>query len=329
MKFIGRQFNLGAIKEAVRGTALAPLYWLPYTSLTMDDVVTQAKDESTIGVIEKGFGAEATTFESKGTLEGNISDLGFGLILMSTLGVDTVTTVGSETLVKDHVFTVGQSAQHPTLSISVVEPNSNSGAGFCYPLAMVDSLDIDIEVDKFCTYKAGIMANKGAALSSSTSYTVENKFRPQDGVIKIAANLAGLSAASPISIKKASISIKTNAVSDKVIGNTSPIDRLNQEFEVSGSFEMFYSDRSMIDTYLVGDAYLAMSLAFTNASKTIGSASNPTLTIRLAKVKYESVARKIDQKGIVSQTMKFTAFYDIANTEMLDITLRNTRVTTY
>lgn len=326
-KFIARQFNIGIAKEAVRGTALAPTYWLPYETLTIDDVITVAKDDSTYGVIEKGFGQQVTTFESKGSLDGNITDLGFGLILKATLGTDTIGAV--ETGVKDHVFTVQQSAQHPSLSISVVEPNSNAGAGFAYPLAMVESLSVDIELDKYCKYKLGFMANKGAALSSTTAYVTENKFKPQDGTIKIASALSGLSGASAINIKKATIDIKTNPVADKVIGNTSPIDRLNQEFEISGSFEMFYADRTMIDTYLLGDAYFAISLTFANTNITIGAASNPTLTIRLAKCKLESVARKLDQKGIVSQTMKFTAFYSTGDTEMTDITLRNTVTTAY
>lgn len=323
-KFDGRQFNIGIAKEATRGTAVAATYWLQFNTLTVDDTIQVAKNESVLGVIEKGISQDIVVFESKGSVEGNITDLSFGLLLKSIMGTDTVGAV--ETGVKDHVFTVLQTAQHPSLTVSVFEPNSNSGtSGYAYPLSVIDELEMTFEISKYSTYKATFMGNKGANKSSDTlSYVAENLFRPQDGTFKLAANLAGLSGASAITITKAVVTIKQNTEPDIVIGNTAPVDRLNKEFECSGSLELKYSDRSMIDTYLTADLAQAASFTFANSSVLIGAASNPTVTIRLAKVKFESVARKVDIKGIVTQTVKFNAFYSLSDTEMLDITLRNT-----
>lgn len=328
-KFSGRQFNIGGAKEASRGTPLAAQYWFQCDSLTIDDEIRVAKNEAVLGVIEKGVGQDITTFESKGSMDGNITDLSFGLLLRSIMGTDTIGAV--ETGVKDHVFTVLQNAQHPTLTISAYEPNSNSGtSGFAYPLSAIDELEMTFEVGKYSKFKAKFMGNKGANLASDVvSYVAENLFRPQDGAFKLATNLAGLAGASAISIQKATVMLKQNTEADIVIGNTAPVDRLNKEFECSGSLELKYADRSMIDTYLLADLAQAASFKFANTGVTIGATSNPTITVRLAKVKFESVARKVDAKGIVTQTVKFNAFYSLGDTEMLDITLRNTVTAAY
>lgn len=328
-KFSGRQFNVGIAKESSRGTAVVAAYWLQCDSVTYDDEIRVVKHGGNYGVVEKGIAQDVSTFESKGQISGNITDLGFGLLLMSIMGTDTIGAV--ETGVKDHVFTVLQSAQHPVLTVSVYEPNSNSGtSGYAYPLSTVDELEMTFEIGKYAMYKATLMGNKGANKSADTlAYTAEHLFRPQDGTVKLASALSGLAGASATTLTKAVVTLKQNSEADIVIGNTAPVDRLNKEFECSGSIELKYSDRTMIDTYLTGDVYTAMSFTFANTGVTIGVSSSPTLTVRLARCKFESVARKTDQKGIVTQTVKFTAFYSSGDSEMLDITLRNTLTTAY
>lgn len=323
---IGRKFNVGIAKESVRGTALAATYWLPKTGLSIDDKINYAVDDSNLGVIEDSNSQDITSKFSEGQIEGRITDLGFGLLLMNTFGTDTIGAV--ETGVKDHVFTVLESAQHPSLTFSVVEANSNSGAGYAYALGMIDTLEVNIEIGKYATYKAGFRANLGAALSNSTAYTTENAFRPQDGAFKFASSLAGLSGASAINIKKANIQIKKNIEDDIVIGTVTPADRYNKQFVVEGSVELLYAARTYIDTDMVADLAQAMRLQFTSTTG-IGASSFPTLTFDFAKVKLQEVARKIDNNNIVSQTFKFKGYYSLSDALMLKATLRNTVTAAY
>ena len=390
-KFLGQQFNIGIGKESTRGTAVTASYWLPNTTLTVDDKVKLAKDETSLGVIEAGVGQEVSNRYSEATIEGRATDQGFGLILMTLMGIDTVGAV--ETGVKDHVFTVLQTAQHPSVSVCVYEPNASTG--LVYPLGMLDTLDVTIDLDKYVMYKAAYKANRNAAQANTTSYVAENAFRPQDVTIGFAPSLAGikgtlaatgtatstihitglsisttllqvgmtvtgtnipanttiativsasavdLSAATTgaatsytfgaavVSVKKASLSFKKNTEDDEVLGSIDPIDRLNKQFAVSGSIELYYTDRSFIDTMMLGDLYKAIQIKAVNSTVTIGTTSKPTLTFNLARTKFSEVSRKIDDKGIVSQTLKFTAFYSLSDTEMVDITLRNTVTSGY
>jgi hypothetical protein len=390
-KHIGPQYSIGIGKESTRGTPVSATQWLPWSTLSIDDKAKFAKDDTARGVIEGGVGQEITTFTSEATLEGLMLDQSFGLILKALFGTETKTTV--ESGVDQHAFSVQQNAQHPSLTISAYGPNDN----LAYPLAMLDSLDIDFELNKYATFKAVFKANKNGTASNTVAFVSENRFRPQDGAFGIAPTLAGangtltatgtaastihvtacsinpqtqlqvgmpvsgtnipvgatvaaivsstaydLSAATtgaigtqtfspvPTQIKKLSLSFKKNTEDDEVFGNQNPIDRLNKAFNCSGSFELYYTDRTMIDTYLLGDLYKAFHVAFANTNVLIGAVSHPTFIFNAAKAKLSEVARKFDTgKSIVMQTVKFETFYSLSDSELCDAALINTNTSVY
>lgn len=327
-KAIGRKFSIGLGKETSRGTAVSSAFWVPKMNLSIDDKINYAVDESSIGVIEDAIGQDITSKFSEGTLEGRVYDKSFGLILLAAFGTETSSTqVGGETLVYDHLFNVSESAQHTSLTINAVDPNDGTGRQFT--LGMIEALEINVEIGQYLTYKADFRANASAQGATTASFTAENGFRPQDGIIKLAANLAGLGAASAISVKKGTISIKKNLEDDVIIGSVTPADRLNKAFVVEGTLELMYDARTHIDTNLIGDASQALRVQFANTSVTIGSASNPTITFDLAKIKYQEVARKMNNNDLITQTIKFKAFYSLSDSVMIKATLRNLQSATY
>lgn len=327
---IGRKFNIGLAHETVRGTAVASAYafWFPKMSLSLDDKIDYAVNDASYGIIEDAEGQDITGKKAEGTLEGRVQDQGFGVLLLAALG-----TVAAPSLVQtgvyDHAFTLLESSTHPSITILTTGQNENSGNGHAYALGMLDTLDISIELNKYASFKASFQSQTAATATNTASYTAENYFRPQDGVVKFATNLAGLAGASAISLRKCSLSIKKNLEEDRVIGSVNATDRLNTQFQVEGSIEIVYTDRTYIDSQLLTDTAKALRISFVNTSVTIGASSNPTLTIDLAKVKLQDVARKIENKSVIVQTLKFKAFYSIADTSMITATLRNTKSTVY
>lgn len=325
-KIIGRRFSVGLGKETTRGTAVSAAFWIPKTSVSVDDRINYATHDASIGVIEDAIGQDTTGKYSEVTIEGNVYDKSFGLIALGTFGSETSSTLVA-TGVYDHLFAVAQSAQHASLTVAAVDPNG--GSGLRYALAMVDQTDLAFEVDKYFTYSTKLRANANASGSNTASFTAENLFRPQDGIVKFASSLAGLSAASAIAVKKGTLSIKKNVEDDFIIGSVVAADRLNKEFSVEGSLEMFYDSRTDIDTNLLGDVAQAMRIQFINTSVTIGASSNPTITFDMARVKFQEISRKIDNAGIISLTIKFKAFYSQTDTSMISCTIRNTQSATY
>ncbi len=325
-KIIGRKYSVGLGKESSRGTAVAASFWIPKTDVSVDDRINYAIDDSSIGVIEDSISQDITGKYSEISIGGRVYDKSFGLILLATLGTETSQTL-VETGVYDHLFNVNESAQHTSLTVSAVD--ANGGSGLRYALAMVDTLQIDFEIGKYFTYKLDMRANINASGSNTASFTAENGFRPQDGSIKFASALAGLGAASAISVKKGSIVIKKNIEDDFIIGNVAATDRLNKSFSVEGTLELFYDDRTLEDTDMIADLAQAMRIAFTNTSVTIGATSNPTLTIDMGKVKIQEVTKKISNNDIVSKVVKFKAFYSITDSMMIKATLRNTQSAAY
>lgn len=327
-KTIGRKFSIGLGKETTRGTAVSAGFWIPKTSLAIDEKINYAVNDSSIGVIEDSIGQDITSKYAEGTIEGNVYDKSFGLVLLAALGTETSSTaVSGDGTVYDHLFNVLESAQHQSLTISAVDPNDGTGRKFA--LAMIEALEVNFEIGQYLTYKADFRANSSAQSSTTASFTAENLFRPQDGVIKFASALAGLSGATAISVKKGTISIKKNLEDDVIIGTVTPADRLNKAFVVEGTLELMYDSRTDIDTNLLGDVAQALRIQFINTSVTVGSTSNPTITFDMGKVKFQEVARKMTNNDLITMTIKFKAFYSIADSMMIKATLRNLQSATY
>lgn len=326
-KFIGRQVNVGLGKETVRGTAVSPNYWIQKMDIQFDDSIDTLVNDSSVGRIEDAVGIDTVARYSKGSIEGRIDDTALGLALLATLGTETSQNAHSgETIVYDHIFNVNNSAQHQSLTVAVKEGN----ADLKFALGMVETFDINTEIGKYCTFKLGLRANKNASASNTASYTTtEHFFLPQHANIYLAASLAGLDAASAVQIKKFSLGIKKNIEDDQVIGSLDAADRLNKQFEVEGTFEAFYNDRTYIDTDMLASLVQALRIKLLDTDHTIGSAANPALVIDLAAVKITEVARNMKSNDIVSQSIKFKAYYSLSDAKLLTATLTNLKSGAY
>lgn len=324
-KFQGRRFNIGVGRESTRGTARAVQRWLPTTELTIDEKVEHAKEESVYGVIENQTDADVVKTFAEGSIAGLVDDQAIGYILYGALGTAGVS--GPTDSAYTHTFTVAQSAQIQSLTLTASEPNAQTTASLLYPLVAIDSLDLDFEVGQYPTYSASFTSNVSTSTSATVSYTAPNNFRPQDGEIRIATTYAGLASGTAYAVRRASISISKNVEDDHNIGSTTVTDRLNKQFQVTGSIEMVYDARTNI-TELLANSTRAIQIKFTNTNVLIGVSTRPTITVKLAKVKLTEVARNLGKDDIVMATLNFEAFYSLSDTRMIDITLVNT-VTSY
>jgi len=320
-KFIGRLVDVGIFKEAVRGTPGDPTFWIPKANLTLDEQIQQVVDESSVGVIEDAIDANVTEKFVEGTLEGMIRAESFGLLLLSALGVDTPSADTPEAGVHTHAFTVGETAQHPSLTLAVSEPNSAKR----FALGMITSLDIEVALNEYAKFTAGLRAQAGVADALTPVYVEADErkiFLPQHGTFKTATDLSGLGAAPEIEIKGFTLSINKNVEDDQVVGALAPTDILNKQFMIEGTVEIMYEDTTFVDD-LLADTARAMRLTLENTDITIGAVTNPKLEIDLARVKFSEVTKPFPNNDLIIQTVSFKAFYDLTDATMINVALIN------
>ncbi len=174
-KGIGRLIQIGLAKELTRGTAnTSATYWNPWTDLTLDEKKEFATDAQSYGIIEDNTNLTQVKKWAQGSIAGIVSDQSIGLILYSMFGGYGVTGAGPYV----HTFSVGESAQHQSLTFLLHDPLS--AVDYSYPNGVVEKLEISMALKKFIEYNASIKTLSGTSQSAfSPSTTTENRFVPQ------------------------------------------------------------------------------------------------------------------------------------------------------
>jgi hypothetical protein len=329
-KGIGRLFSIGIAKESSRGTAIGSAsYWLPFSDANIDEKFENVTQDEAYGVIEDSVGQFRVKNWAEGTLKIPLTDKSLPLILLAQLGGMAVATHSGESVVYDHTATVGESAQHQSLTLFIHDPLS--GVDYSHALGVIHKLDLDVELKKFADLTLSVKALKGVSQSSfSPSIVAENRFLPQYMTFKYATAVSGLSGATAIALKNIKLTIDSNIEDDDVLGSTAPIDFLNKEFKVEGSLEAIFNNEADFKTVSLASPNVpqAILIDLKNTDVTLGSTAHPEVAITLDQVYFTDYSRPIKIKDLVYQTVKFKATFSTANSEMIKIVTTNTVSTT-
>lgn len=315
-KYVGRRAAIGLAKETVRGTAVAPTYWLPVESSSINDKVEKQVQQSGFGVIADSDNSFVVNKYAEGSLSFHLEDKALGLMLFNLLGA--VSTAGSTNYV--HTFTYTNTNQHQSLTVGSFNPNESK----LFPLSMINEFGITVEPNGFVTADVSFMSRiaKDWTTLSPTYTAVGNKFLHQHLSFKVAANLAGLAAASTIDLKGLDYSIAKNLLKEDVAGTVAPGDIVNQEMSVSGSVTLTHDDNTWRD-YLLNGTPKAVEIKFTYGA-------NNYLTFQMPYVTFETWELDGGLGDIINQKLDFKAHYDFANAaqQISTCTLAN-QVTSY
>jgi hypothetical protein len=329
-KGIGRRFSIGIAKEVTRGTAISSAnHWLPFSDASIDEKYENVTQDEAYGVIEDSVGQFRVKNWAEGTLKVPLTDLSLPLILYSMFGASADTTHSGESTVYDHKATVGESAQHQSLTFFIHDPLA--AVDYSHALGVVHKMDLDVELKKFAELSLSVKALKGVSQSSFTpSIAAENRFLPQYMTFKYATSVSGISGATAIPLKSFKLSLDASIEDDEVLGSNAPIDYLNKEFKVTGSLEAIWQNESDFKTVSLATPNVpqALSIVLQNTDVNIGVVpSHPTVNITLDQCYFTEFSRPIKIKDLVYQTVKFKAVYSTANSEMLNIVTTNTAAT--
>lgn len=299
-KFVGRRGTLGIGLEATRGTPVAPTYWLPFVTMSFFDKTTTQAEEQGMGKVADQDSVYVTMKMAEGDVESQIYDNALGFILSSILGAVPVTTGGNP---YTHTFTLSNTNQQKSLSLYWQDPIYS----LMFPLAVVEQLSLTVEpsgiVAWTVTFKA--KASKDWATLTPDFTSLGSKFLHQHLVTKLAANVAGLGAATGISLKNLELNINRNTIFDEVIGTVEPEDVLGQQLSVDGSLTLNLED----DTYrgyMLNGTYRSMEINLLRSSSS-------SLDLVFPRVSFTEWEPDFTLNEIAKQTINFKANYDSAN----------------
>jgi hypothetical protein len=191
-----------------------------------------------------------------------------------------------------------------------------------FPLAVVDSLQMSVEPSGIVSWTVGFKTKGSLDWAAQTpNFTaVGSKFLHQHLQFRLASAVAGLAAATPISLKSLELTISRNTIFDNVIGTVEPEDILSQQISVEGSINLNLEDDTYRN-YMLANTYRAAEI------KLLRSTSS-SLTLQLPRVDFSEWEPDYTLNEIAKQSINLKANYDTANA--LDIistaTLINTKV---
>lgn len=299
-KFVGRRGTLGIALEATRGTPVAPTYWLPFVTMSFKDTIESAREDQGMGQIADSDSFYVTMRMGEGEVESQLYDQAIPYILSSLLGAVPVTTGGNP---YTHTFTMSQTNQAKSLSLFWQDPDRS----YMFPMAVVDSLNISVEPSGIVAYKIGFKskgADSWATLTPSFT-TLGSKFLHQHLQFRLASNIAGLAAATAISLKKLDLTIKRDAIFDTVIGTVEPEDVLSQTIAVEAKLDLNLEDDTYRN-YMLNNTYRSAEI------KLLASTSS-SLQLQFPRVDFSEWEPDFTLNNIAKQTVNMKANYDSAN----------------
>lgn len=307
-KFIGRLTQIGIAKEATRGTAVTPSYWLEKTGLTFNNKSNLVKSPGSVGNIAAVTTGHVVEQWAEGDIEGEMTDKSFGLILLATFG--TISSGVSSGAYK-HTFSLQNDNQHDSLSLAYKDIDNS----YMFRRAMLGSLTMNFRMDEVVSFTANFMSHVSEGWSTFTpSYVAQNRFTKKHLTFKIADSQAGLDGATATSIRELTLMVEKPLVRDSVLGSLEPEDILNTSFKITGTVILNMESNSLRNNAIDG-TIKAVRIDLVNSDRTIGT-TNPSFRIDMDKVIFEEWDQDNSLDDIVKQTLTFEAYLDITNSRL-------------
>ena len=285
------------------------------------DVVSSVTD-SWAGVLKKLFTVSATTYYAVSTTSGTLTSSGTDL----TNGTWTGGTWAILSGVTGHFFSRLNTNSHPSYTIYGSDPIGDDLASYC----MLDTLDLEASVGEFMKINAKFMGKKiESASSQSPSYTAETAFLAKYANVYFGDAESDLNGATAVDLQRFKVSIAKNLMDIQNFGSVDVDSFHNQQFNVSGDMEAIYNSNTLRD-YVADSTKKACRLAVINTDATaLSGAIYPSVYIDIARASFEEWDRSGDNNAIVTQTLGYSAEFDVSTAMSVEVLLLNGRSTAY
>lgn len=312
-KFSGRKVAVGIGLEATKGTPVAPEYWYPHLDLSIKDADTALYNESALGTIIKNNDKVTTLVAGDGSVSGKMFIKGIYYFLSLVFGKKPATTpVTGDTNAKSHKFTLQDDNQHLSATLAIKEPNLDVR----FPYALPESFTITWSPDSYPKIEFPIKSRRSVTATNTVAYVVDKEFLPKHAQLRIADNLAGLTAAPALTDIKSFTLTFTKTLSPQQTMPTGTANEvtyseiLNTDFEVSGSFEKLYNDTTYRG-YVLNDAVKAMRFTLSDPQNMAGNTTPTSLTIDISRAAFGSREPSYGLSDISTETINFAMLLDV------------------
>lgn len=323
---IVRLQSLGIGLESTAGTAVAAAFSIPVESFNLMPVVDKKEDTSGFGVIDEQVDSHIVREQSKLSAEGIARSQSLGYLLKMALGTASGTPTTVETGVYLHAFTRLNTNAHPTATVYRNSATQDERA----PFHALETLEIDAQVGEYVKFKVETKGGKIESATYSPSYstgTADEQFKTVKCVVKIAADIASLGAASAIELTGIKFTIKKNVKGVFVLGAKTLVANHNQQFGVAGDFTAMYALNTVRDLF-TANTKQAIQITITGDTL-IGATKYNELIVQLAQCELETWDRSSDNNALMTQEVGFIGEYNFTNTQTMNISLQNVKSAGY
>lgn len=302
---LGEKYVTGVGVEATRGTFVAAQDFIrtrePITVQTEVEKVDIAETEGS-GFATKG---QVTTMKRVlGEAAVNMRFRTYGYWLKSLFGGVSSTAEAGETVVYRHSFSIDVANPQPSLSLSLARGSFDHKQ---INGAVVGGISETYALDDVVNANISLMARTETTATDFTpGFTNDDYLAPHQSVtVKIAADVAGLAAATPICVTAMTNEMNRNTREKLCLSSTSVQDHIARLMNLTGSFTWDKTADTYQDFDLANSEH-ALQISIVNTAVDIGEASNPTLIYTFPKVTFATEeTRPLDD--IVTETVSWTA----------------------
>ena len=316
-KFIGRKVELAVGLESSRGVGKAPAYSLGKVDFSLFDKTVDARQDESLGHISDSVDKYVQEKYAQGAF-GGILGANSAMYLLS-LAFGGGPSVGSPTdSVYPWTIAVDNDAIHQSAAFLVKDENQT----LMHKLVMLEQFEMEITPEDLVRYTAEFIAKRAVASGASMpSYAEDYKFGKRKAKIYIAANIAGLAAASRLPVKNFRLTVNKNLLRDSQIGTVEPTDINNQQISIEGEIVLNWNDQTYKNYMLNGDRK-ALRIKL-ESERLIGATTYGDIEIDLPKVDFFAWEPDASIDDIVNQTINFKANYDLTNGLIESVTVHN------
>ncbi|MDI9934684.1 phage tail tube protein [Rhodococcus sp. IEGM 1351] len=310
--YIGRREAVGFGIGSDPTATVAPQIFMRWLDQDIQPKTEIIENDSAMGVVEKINDSEVVGKWVEGTIGGKVTDIAVGFPLLGWFG--SVSTGAAVSGVYPHTFEVSQSSIPPAMTLAKVTPAKSER----YSYLTFDTLELTAEKQGWVQISSAVKARIGTSSSETVAFSTEKEFTSKNIVLKTAANIAGLAAASPIDALSLKLNLERSSESFFPLGGDDNPKFDRGTVEAKGEFVIRYANTDVEDDYLA-HAIKAMSITLTNGTS--------SLAFTAGKVRFTELEKSSDKDEIITQTISFSCQLDATTSKTISALLKNTRAT--